>query len=479
MGKGIFWTITMISVFGLAVACSSKKDTLAKSARAHHLNQDNQLLRQTENETGNASAPQAQISDETTAAPVATENSDNTKNLNPTAQAKPISVVPEKCTENSIRCDIVQMMEIQRESHVIMNQAWTAVWKENSTTIVQPVGTVFKTTLSDFKQIYRADGAKVSESAICNGTKPTLENLSTKVATRYVMIATDCQHSDRKWERVTFEKVAKNSWKMTYATRSFPTSSQGSSLQFLGKPVVCSVELNDLMKVSSLNCTGLGQNRNSDDYAEFTKFVFSKADQSYLLQIQGAKYRTIQDKSGDFDVLVPVDGPILYSEKVIAAEEAPVAAPVVPMAAPVATAGNPFSQVTGSVETTATPLDASGRPQLRKRISHNPEKALAQDLLKMLSPDERQQYDLMKPEEQLQVLEELRLEKQHDTEMLDEEAAQMQQREQTATNGQPSDQLDQQGASEQTDESVDQSGVVDPAASAVPAEASSAPTSIR
>lgn len=455
MGKGIFWTITMISVFGLAVACSSKKDSLAKGARTHNngatpnqnLNQDNQLLRQ----AGNSSTD------------IATkENSDDTKNLNPRAQAKSFSVVPEKCTENSIRCDIVQMMEIQRESHVIMNQAWTAVWKENNTTIVQAVGTVFKTTLSDFKQLYRADGAKVSESASCVGTKPTLENLSTKVATRYVMIATDCQHSDRKWERVTFEKLAKNSWKMTYASRSFPASSQGNSLQFLGKPVVCSVDLNDSMKVSTLNCTGLGQNRNSDEYAEFTKFAFSKTDQSYLLQIQGSKYRTIQDKSGDFDVLVPVDGPILYSEKVIAAEEeapiipAPVAAPAVPVAA--APAANPFSQVTGSVETTATPLDATGRPQLRKRVSHDPEKAPAQDLLKMLSPDERQQYDLMKPEEQQQVLEELRLEKQHDTELMDEEAAQMQQNEQTATTDQQADLSDQQGASE-AGENVDPSSI--------------------
>jgi len=405
MGKGMIWTIGLISVFGLAVACSSHSNHSAKASGvvaqspatpSPNMAADHQLLR-TQSSSGDIDNTKSNI-----------------KSLDQNPQAKSISVVPDACTENSLRCDVVQMMEIQRESHIVLNQAWAAVWKENSTTIVQEIGTVFKTTLSYFKQMYRSDGSTVSQSATCVGAKANLENLSTKIQTRYVLSTSDCQQSNRRWELVTFEKLGSKHWRLTYATSNFPASALGSSLQFLGKPVVCNVVLNDSMKVSKLNCTGLGQNRNSDEYAEFTKFAFSKTDQSYLLQIKGSKYRTIQDKAGDFDVLVPVDGPILYQEKVIAVASAqPVVETQVQQVVPMAAPAVPTAANTAAGPVAETPvLDASGRPQLRKRISHNPEKTETAELLQMLNPDDRQQYDLMKPEEQQQVLEELRLEKQ-------------------------------------------------------------------
>jgi hypothetical protein len=434
---------------GGMIACSAKHSHVSTQHPANptnsHLATDNDLLRPRQNgeetqttltqdgQTDVAGATAAQ-NDSTATAGAGQENKNGSFPgvLGSSSQVISKSLVPDRCAENSLRCDVAQMMEIQREAHIIFNQAWLAIWKENSMTSVSEVGSVFKSTFLDLKQMYRADGTSVTPTLDCPTTKPVLENLGRGHSTRYTVTLTDC-HSNRSWERVTFEKKAALQWQMTYVTRNFPVSAQGKELQLLGKPVVCLAQLDEGMRVSRLSCQGLGQNRQDDEFAELTRLAFSKTDQSYLLQVKGIKYRGVQNKTGDFDVLVPVAGPILYTEKVTVKKSEPKesvnAAPQAPQPpqAPPATPVAPGNTTPAAGGTQATA--AAGRPSARQQA-----KDQTQELLEMLTPEDRQQYDLLRPEEQQQALEELRWEKAQLEEQKRQEQPSQQQGEQNETN---------------------------------------------
>jgi hypothetical protein len=421
--KALGSVILLISVLGLAVACQSGKS--ARGAGAHNEQTPSPVVKNQANESGSAES----------GTPAMT-----------TIQTRTSSTTL-KCIDNgSTQCDIMKIIEMQREGHVIFSQAWMAIFKTSNEAAPSPVASVFQATLWQLQKLYRADGSLVSGSSSCDHTRPLFENLSTKVQTRYVLSLADCQNSARRQELASFEKQSKNQWSVTYNVGAMPKSAVGEALQFLAKPVVCHESVNDSLKVTAMDCSGLGQRTpvaeasSSDAFTSFATFRFSAMDTANLLMISGSKNRSLQDSNATrFNMTVPVSGPILYNEKVVIEQK--ITEPATPVAAPAVTTST--QAVAASPAPAGSPAAAASTPD-QKSIQERVE------LLSVLTQEDRRLFDTSTPEVQEQMLESLREEK---------AAAQAQQKAATGETAEADDQnANDQGISGAADPIVEQGG---------------------
>lgn len=240
--------------------------------------------------------------------------------------------------------NMANVLKILSQADNIFEQVWPRLWEEGAT----PVNNVFRVSRLFIKTKFSEDGKFLGLNTGCTGNDIIFKINSQvntpagkNVPTGYLMAYEKCQPQQEKRDAAKTAN-ALMSWNldpsgaltMTFESKNYPEGT-GLSLKTLGRPVKCTgqVQLEDA-RLDRLSCSGLGQNKNAQEYIEFTKLEFIRSAQM-LVHVVGQRYRSLSDLDRSIDMMVPLTGEIQITENVVPREkpvltQVPVPAPEMP-----------------------------------------------------------------------------------------------------------------------------------------------------
>lgn len=209
------------------------------------------------------------------------------------------------------------------ESHEIFQQVFSVVWDSKNirvNSVFRQVERILNNPNGKFRVV---NAAEPERSASCEGVEYHMVSRDAQ----YFIQEVDCRTQPTlKRDLMSIYKIKDNHYRWEFFTRNLP-SGVGLSLSIVGDNIFCDLETDADGEIKRQRCKGLGQTHQGENYCVFTKYEFTRGAQKLML-VEGNKFSGIGRVHSTFQLPIPIEGVIQYSEKVEVQEPQPVAAGV-------------------------------------------------------------------------------------------------------------------------------------------------------
>lgn len=253
-----------------------------------------------------------------TTTPVRAHKKVVTQNSPTTSLGGRAKIDPDKLPEDkkaiylSMKEDMKSILRWMDESHQIFSESWKVIWNSPRAQVYS----VFKHALQLLETKVSSSGEMYLESGTCEGFQIAIK-ISNMSPREYWVQSIDC---NQRHTEILFK--LKKSTDKKFEVEFVPMSMKkgvGDALSLLNQKISCLMEGNVDNNLEKLRCENLGQSFDYTRYLEMKIFEYSRQNNK-TLHIVGSKYRALQDKESDIDLLVPLEGKIIYKEVEVLSE---------------------------------------------------------------------------------------------------------------------------------------------------------------